>query len=48
MTDVLKVRHKESELRPGTWVRVKRGKYANDLAQVCVDKSYFCRVLQAV
>ncbi|KAG0222755.1 transcription elongation factor spt5 [Actinomortierella wolfii] len=34
MTDVLKVRHKESELRPGTWVRIKRGKYANDLAQV--------------
>ncbi|KAG0202381.1 transcription elongation factor spt5 [Mortierella sp. GBA30] len=34
MTDVLKVRHKESELRPGTWVRVKRGKYAMDLAQI--------------
>lgn len=34
MTDVLKVKHKESELRPGTWVRIKRGKYAMDLAQV--------------
>ncbi|KAH7036501.1 hypothetical protein BKA57DRAFT_540026 [Linnemannia elongata] len=34
MTDVLKVRHKESDLRPGTWVRVKRGKYAMDLAQI--------------
>ncbi|KAF9430252.1 transcription elongation factor spt5, partial [Podila epigama] len=34
MTDVLKVKHKESELRPGTWVRVKRGKYAMDLAQI--------------
>lgn len=31
---MLKVRHKESDLRPGTWVRVKRGKYAMDLAQV--------------
>jgi len=34
MTDVLKVKHKESEVRPGTWVRIKRGKYAMDLAQV--------------
>ncbi|KAG0256354.1 transcription elongation factor spt5, partial [Mortierella polycephala] len=34
MTDTLKVRHKESELRPGAWVRVKRGKYAMDLAQI--------------
>ncbi|KAG0330398.1 transcription elongation factor spt5 [Dissophora globulifera] len=34
MTDVLKVKHKESDMRPGTWVRVKRGKYAMDLAQI--------------
>ncbi|RKP07842.1 hypothetical protein THASP1DRAFT_16475, partial [Thamnocephalis sphaerospora] len=34
MVDVLKVTAKEVTLRPRTWVRVRRGKYANDLAQV--------------
>jgi hypothetical protein len=33
---VLKVTTKEVVLKPRMWVRVKRGKYANDLAQVCM------------
>jgi transcription elongation factor SPT5 len=36
MVDVLKVTTKEVVLKPRMWVRVKRGKYANDLAQVCM------------
>lgn len=34
MTDVLTIRGKESEIKPGSWARVKRGKYAGDLCQV--------------
>ncbi|KAG4101159.1 transcription elongation factor Spt5 [Neocallimastix lanati (nom. inval.)] len=34
MTDVLTIRGKESEIKPGSWARVKRGKYAGDLCQI--------------
>ncbi|WFD32690.1 transcription elongation factor spt5 [Malassezia sp. CBS 17886] len=34
MADLLKLQKKQTELPPGGWVRVKRGKYAGDLAQV--------------
>ncbi|KAK9768889.1 transcription elongation factor spt5 [Basidiobolus ranarum] len=34
MVDVINVQKKEAELIPGGWVRVKRGKYAGDLAQI--------------
>lgn len=34
MTDVLKVPPKEYQLQKGSWVRVKRGVYAGDIAQV--------------
>ena len=34
MTDVLKVIRKAVELKPKQWVRVKRGLYKNDIAQV--------------
>ncbi|KAJ1966623.1 transcription elongation factor spt5, partial [Dimargaris xerosporica] len=34
MVDVVKIRRREAQLQPGSWVRVKRGKYAGDLARV--------------
>ena len=34
MVDVLKVKAREIPVKPGSWVRIKRGKYAGDLAQV--------------
>lgn len=34
MADLLKIKKKEQEIVPGGWVRIKRGKYAGDLAQV--------------
>lgn len=34
MTDVLTIRGKEAEIKPGSWARVKRGKYAGDLCQI--------------
>jgi transcription elongation factor SPT5 len=34
MPDLLKTKQKKIELQPGGWVRIKRGTYAGDLAQV--------------
>ena len=34
MTQVLTIKPKHAPLRPGVWVRVKRGKYKGDLAQI--------------
>lgn len=34
MTDVMKVKKKSETLREGAWVRINRGKYKGDLAQV--------------
>jgi transcription elongation factor SPT5 len=34
MVDVLKVKERIVSVKPGGWARVKRGKYAGDLAQV--------------
>ncbi|OMJ20218.1 Transcription elongation factor spt5 [Smittium culicis] len=34
MVDVIRVKKKDKTIQPGAWVRVKRGKYAGDLAQV--------------
>ncbi|ORX44147.1 transcription elongation factor Spt5 [Piromyces finnis] len=34
MTDVLTIRSKEAEIKPGSWARVKRGKYQGDLCQI--------------
>lgn len=34
MVDVLKYRKPKSELKLGAWVRLKRGKYKGDLAQI--------------
>ncbi len=34
MVDCLNIKKKDLNLNPGTWVRIKRGKYENDLAQV--------------
>lgn len=38
MPDLLKTKQKKVEVIPGSWVRIKRGKYAGDLAQI-VDLS---------
>ena len=38
MPDLLKTKQKKVEIVPGSWVRIKRGKYAGDLAQI-VDLS---------
>ena len=35
MTDVLKVVKETANLKPQMWVRLKRGIYKDDLAQVC-------------
>eukprot|EP00013_Stygamoeba_regulata_P001552 CAMPEP_0177634116 /NCGR_PEP_ID=MMETSP0447-20121125/3199_1 /TAXON_ID=0 /ORGANISM="Stygamoeba regulata, Strain BSH-02190019" /LENGTH=1069 /DNA_ID=CAMNT_0019135821 /DNA_START=2162 /DNA_END=5372 /DNA_ORIENTATION=+ len=37
MPDVLKITPKENELTRGTWVRIVRGEYKNDIAQVVED-----------
>ncbi|RKO92660.1 hypothetical protein BDK51DRAFT_35496 [Blyttiomyces helicus] len=34
MVDCLNIRVKDTELKPGAWVRVKKGTYAGDLAQI--------------
>ncbi|KAF8957531.1 hypothetical protein BDZ97DRAFT_1906781 [Flammula alnicola] len=34
MASLLQIRRQETTLTPGTWVRIRRGKYAGDLAQV--------------
>ncbi|TIA89435.1 hypothetical protein E3P99_02087 [Wallemia hederae] len=34
MADLLKIRKQVKEVKPGSWVRIKRGKYQGDLAQV--------------
>lgn len=34
MASLLKIKKIETNITPGTWVRIKRGKYAGDLAQV--------------
>lgn len=34
MTSVLRVSNQAADLKPGDWVRIKRGKYVGDLAQV--------------
>jgi transcription elongation factor SPT5 len=34
MAPLLRIKKKEINLQPGMWVRLKRGKYTNDLAQV--------------
>lgn len=38
MADLLKITKKQQEIKPGGWVRVKRGRYAGDLAQI-IDQS---------
>ncbi|KAL8277289.1 hypothetical protein RQP46_010358 [Phenoliferia psychrophenolica] len=38
MPDLLKTKQKKVEINPGGWVRIKRGKYAGDLAQI-IDTS---------
>lgn len=38
MPDLLKTKQKRVETKPGSWVRIKRGKYAGDLGQI-VDSS---------
>ena len=35
MTDVLKVVKETANLKPKMWVRLKRGVFKDDLAQVC-------------
>ena len=37
MTDVLKVVKETANLKPKTWVRLKRGVFKDDLAQVCLN-----------
>lgn len=46
MVDVLTISKKESTLKIGSWVRVKRGKYQGDLAQVIdvIDSNEVVRV----
>jgi len=34
MTDVLTIRGKDTEIKPGSWARVRKGKYAGDLCQI--------------
>jgi transcription elongation factor SPT5 len=34
MPDLLRTKQKRTVIKPGSWVRIKRGKYAGDLAQV--------------
>ena len=36
MTDVLRVVKETTGLKRGSWVRIKRGIYKDDIAQVCV------------
>ena len=36
MTDVLSVVKDTTGLKQGSWVRIKRGMYKDDIAQVCV------------
>ena len=36
MTDVLKVVKETANLKPKMWVRLKRGIFKDDLAQVCL------------
>ena len=38
MPDLLKTKQKKVDINPGGWVRIKRGKYAGDLAQI-IDTS---------
>ena len=38
MPDLLKTKQKKVEINPGGWARIKRGKYAGDLAQI-IDMS---------
>ena len=46
MVDVMNISKKESNLKVGSWVRVKRGKYQNDLAQVVdlIDSNEIVRI----
>jgi transcription elongation factor SPT5 len=37
MTDVMKVVKEKVELKPKAWVRLKRGVFKDDLAQVSID-----------
>ncbi len=34
MASLLQIKRQETTLTPGTWVRIRRGKYSGDLAQV--------------
>ena len=38
MTDVLKVVKETAQLKPRQWVRLKRGIFKDDLAQVLITK----------
>ncbi|KDN39452.1 transcription elongation factor Spt5 [Tilletiaria anomala UBC 951] len=38
MADLLKITKVQREIKPGGWVRIKRGRYAGDLAQI-IDQS---------
>lgn len=43
MTDVLKVVKEVTNLKPKSWVRLKRGLYKDDIAQVGISAiTYFC------
>lgn len=46
MTDVLKVVKETAQLKPRQWVRLKRGIFKDDLAQVIISKSYNFNVLK--
>ena len=37
MTDVLRVTKEQAQLKPKQWVRLKRGLYKDDLAQVSIN-----------
>ena len=46
MTDVMKVVKEVVSVKPKQWVRLKRGIYKDDLAQVCVCYVKVCRVIE--
>ncbi len=45
MTDVMRVVKDTSGLKQGSWVRIKRGMYKDDVAQVCVCVRIICALM---
>lgn len=48
MTDVLRVTKEQAQLKPKQWVRLKRGLYKDDLAQVSMIYLLFVYIFNSV